>query len=70
MTLPRVRETLYRWHWRARLPERHGTKLRVLARGALNFCLVECLDGGWRCVTSRHALRKERRPQREAGDVF
>jgi hypothetical protein len=50
--------TLYRWHWRARLPERHGELLRVLVRGSLNSCLVEFIADGWRCVTSRHALRR------------
>lgn len=49
---------LYRWHWRARLPERHGTLCRVLVRGALNSILVEFLADGWRVVTSRHAVRR------------
>jgi hypothetical protein len=49
---------LYRWHWRARLPERHGETFRVLARGTLNSCLIEFLSDGWRVVTSRNALRR------------
>lgn len=49
---------LYRWHWKARLPERHGTACRVLARGALNSALVEFLSDGRRVVTSRYAVRK------------
>ena len=50
--------TIYRWHWRARLPERHGQLLRVIARGTLNSVLIEFLSDGLRVVTSRHALRK------------
>ena len=51
--------TLYRWHWRARLPERHGQTFVVLARGTLNACLIEFGDGV-RFVTSRNALRRVR----------
>lgn len=50
-------DQLYRWFWKARLPERRGQLFRVLARGRLNSCLIEFEDG-WRCVTSRNALRK------------
>jgi hypothetical protein len=50
-------ETLYRWFWRAKLPQRHGETFRVICRGAMNSCLIEFMDG-WRCVTSRNALRK------------
>jgi hypothetical protein len=53
-----VTYTLYRWRWRARLPERHGETFRVLVRGALNSCLIEFTRDGWRCVTSRNALRR------------
>jgi hypothetical protein len=53
----RTTTQLYRWRWKARLPERHGQLLRVLARGKLNSCLIEFEDG-WRVVTSRNALRK------------
>ena len=49
--------TLYRWHWRARLPERRGQLFRVLARGRLNSCLIEFEDG-WCVITSRNALRR------------
>ena len=48
---------LYRWYWRTRLPERHGQTFRVICRGAMNSCCIEFADG-WRCVTSRNALRK------------
>lgn len=48
---------LYRWFWKARLPERRGQLFRVLVRGKLNSCLIEFEDG-WRVVTSRNALRK------------
>jgi hypothetical protein len=50
-------EQLYRWLWRKRLPERYGQTFRVICRGAMNSCLIE-FDDGWRCVTSRNALRK------------
>jgi hypothetical protein len=50
----------FRWHWRARLPERHGQRLRVVARGRLNSCLIEFEDGA-RFITSRNALRKAAR---------
>ncbi len=57
----------YRWHWRARLPARHGSLFRVLCRGALNSCLVEFANGA-RYVTSRNALRRAAQPQ-ETPDV-
>jgi hypothetical protein len=44
---------IYRW-------DRHGRKgqrCRVLARGAMNSCLVEFADG-FQMVTSRNALMK------------
>lgn len=47
----------YVWVWKARLPERRGQRLRVLARGALNSCLIQFEDG-FRAVTSRNALRR------------
>jgi hypothetical protein len=50
----------FRWHWRARLPERHGQRLRVVACGRLNSCLIEFQDGA-RFITSRNALRKAAR---------
>lgn len=49
----------YVWVWKARLPERRGQRFRVLARGALNACLVEFQDGA-RFITSRNALRRWR----------
>ncbi|WP_156910076.1 hypothetical protein [Rubritepida flocculans] len=45
------------WFWKARLAERRGQRLRVLARGTLNSCLVEFEDG-FRAITSRNALRR------------
>jgi hypothetical protein len=48
---------LYRWRWRARLPDRYGQTCRVVARGTLNSCLVEFADG-FRAITSRNALRR------------
>jgi hypothetical protein len=49
----------YVWHWRARLPERHGQPCRVLARGRMNSVLVEFADG-FLVVTSRFAVRRAR----------
>lgn len=51
-------EQLYRWHWRAKLADRHGQLYRVICRGSMNSCLIEFLSDGWRVVTSRNALRK------------
>jgi hypothetical protein len=45
------------WHWRARLPDRRGQRLRLVATGRLNSCMIEFEDGA-RFVTSRNALRK------------
>jgi hypothetical protein len=56
----RSAETLYRWFWKARLPERRGQLFRVLVRGKLNSCLIEFEEDGWRVVTNRNALRKAR----------
>lgn len=49
---------LYRWFWKARLPERRGETFHVLARGRLNSCLIRFTSDGWLVVTSRNALRK------------
>lgn len=51
-------EQLFRWHWRTRLPERHGQLFRVVCRGKLNSCLIEFVEDRKRVVTSRNALRK------------
>lgn len=45
------------WRWRCNLPERHGTRCRVLARGTMNSALIEFEDGT-RHVVSRFAFRK------------
>jgi hypothetical protein len=49
---------LYRWHWRKRMPERHGELFTVLARGQLNACMIRFERDGWVVITSRNALRK------------
>lgn len=49
---------VYRWHWRAKLPERHGQLCVVLVHGKMNSCLVEFLSDGFRVITSRNALRR------------
>jgi hypothetical protein len=54
-----MNDQLYRWHWRKRLPERHGQLFRLLIRGrTLNSCLIEFVADGRRVVTSRNALRR------------
>jgi hypothetical protein len=52
-----VTGVIYRWFWKTKLPDRRGQRFQVLARGALNSCLIEFEDGA-RFVTSRNALRK------------
>jgi len=47
----------YIWRVRTRLPERYGHVCHVLARGKMNSCLVEFLDG-YKVITSRNYLRK------------
>ena len=49
---------VYRWHWRAKLPERHGKLLVVRVRSKMNSCEVEFLEDGFRVITSRNALRR------------
>lgn len=45
------------YRWRKYHPALYGLRCRVLARGALNSCLVEFEDGT-RHVVSRYAVRK------------
>ena len=45
------------WRLRVRLPERHGQRLRVIARGRMNSALIE-FDDGVRHIVSRNAFRK------------
>jgi hypothetical protein len=52
-----MNEFPYVWRVRTRLPERFGTRCRVLVRGRMNSCLVE-FDDGVRHVTSRNYLWK------------
>lgn len=49
-------DRLYRWRVRTRLPDRFGQPCRVLARGALNTCVVEFADG-YQVSTSRNYVR-------------
>lgn len=49
---------LYRWHWRARLPEREGELCRLICVGTLNAALVEFVADGKRVVTDRRAIRR------------
>jgi hypothetical protein len=56
--IPQMTPTLYRWHSRTRLPERHGQLVRLICTGRLNSCLVEFVSDGWRVVTSRYAIRR------------
>lgn len=52
-----MNDYLYYWRVKTRMPERKGQRCRVLARGAMNSCLVEFEDG-YRVVTSRNYVRK------------
>lgn len=45
------------WRVKTRLPERKGSRCRVLVYGRLNTCLVEFEDGE-RYVTCRYYVRK------------
>lgn len=45
------------YRWKKYRPELYGQRCRVLARGAMNSCLVEFADGT-RHVVSRYAVRK------------
>lgn len=45
------------WRWRVNLPERHGQRCRVIARGAMNSAQIEFEDGT-RHIVSRNAFRK------------
>lgn len=47
----------YIWRVKTRYPERKGQACRVLARGRMNSCLVEFVDG-YKTVTSRNYIRK------------
>lgn len=46
------------WRVKTRLPERHGHRCKLLARGTMNSCLIEFEDGH-RVITSRNYLRKQ-----------
>jgi hypothetical protein len=54
------------WNWTRRLPERFGTRCRVLARGTLNNVLVEFEDG-LKVVASRYAAIKVSGRERGSG---
>jgi hypothetical protein len=54
---------LYRWFWKARLPERRGQLFRVLVRGKLNSCAIQFISDGKIVVTSRNALRKVKKDE-------
>lgn len=45
------------WRWRVNLPERYGTRCRLIARGTMNSCEIEFEDGV-RHIVSRNAIRK------------
>ena len=50
-------EFKYIWRVRTRLPDRFGTRCRVIARGAMNTAHVQFADG-FEVFTSRNYLRK------------
>lgn len=45
------------WRWRATLPDRHGQRCRLIARGTMNSACIEFQDGT-RHIVSRFAFRK------------
>jgi hypothetical protein len=47
------------WRWRVNLPERHGQRCRIIARGTMNSAQIEFEDGE-RHIVSRFAIRKVR----------
>ena len=47
------------------MPERHGELFTVLARGALNSCMIRFESDGQIVITSRNALRKAGGPMIE-----
>lgn len=47
----------YVWYWRCRLPERKGTRCRVLVRGGKNTIAVQFEDLEF-VFTSRYAVRR------------
>jgi hypothetical protein len=47
-----------RWRVKTRLPDRKGTRCRVLAYGRLNNCLVQFESDGFLVVTCRYYVRK------------
>lgn len=47
----------YFWRVLTRLPERKGTRCRVIVRGKMNSCLI-MFEDGYKVVTSRNYIRK------------
>lgn len=45
------------WRLRCRLPDRHGTPCRVIARGTMNSVQIEFADGV-RHIVSRYSIRR------------
>lgn len=54
---PTAPDFRYEWRVSARLPERKGQRCAVLARGAMNSCLV-VFEDGYHVITSRNYLRR------------
>ncbi len=48
----------HHWRWRCRLPERHGTACRVIARGRMNSIQIEFAADRVRHIVSRYAVRR------------
>ena len=51
---------LYRWGNNPVRATLKGRRCRIVARGALNSCLIEFLDTGDRFITSRNALQRDK----------
>jgi hypothetical protein len=61
--------TLHVWRVKTRLPERHLTLCKVLARGKMNTCLIEFEDG-YRVTTSRNNVIKRETLQKRLAKRF
>lgn len=50
----------HHWRLRVRLPERHGTACRVVARGKMNSVQIEFAADRVRHIVSRYSIRRTR----------
>ena len=57
----------YVWRVRTRLPDRRGQRCAVIARGAMNSCIV-VFEDGVQVVTSRNYVRRAEPDDERYGD--